>query len=180
MVNTFYRWVFVFLGLAPLSVGLFSAGASDWESVLSGVGIGTALCILACLAFKAWIRAVSNAPEKTPLIFVSITKRRESASAYFLAYVLPLLVGGSVSQYVLWGLIPLFALVCFFTEAESNNPVARLMGYKFYEVTTPGGNSFLVMSKCDMQSLRGGVVDKHSRITGILFDDNFFIHEEAK
>lgn len=145
-----------------------------------GVIKGIALCILACLVFKVWIRAVSNVPERTALVIVSITKRRDGASAYFLAYVLPLLVGESVSQYVLWVLIPLFALVCFFAEAESNNPIARLMGYKFYEVTTPNGRSFLVMSKCEMQSLRDGLKTANSRITGILFDDNFFIHVEGK
>ena len=180
MINSFYRWVFVFLGLASLSVGLFSAGASDWESVFVGVIIGVVLCILACFVFKAWIWAVSNVPDKTSLRFVSVTKRRDGAFAYFLAYVLPLLVGESVSQYVLWGLVPLFALVCFFTEAESNNPIARLMGYKFYEVTTSDGKTYLVMSKCDMLSLKGGLKTTCSKISGILFDDNFLIHVEVK
>lgn len=176
MVNAFYRWIFVFLGLSPLSIGLFSAGASDWESGLTGVGCGTALCVLSCFLFKVWIRAVCGAPEKIPLVFVSLSKRREGASAYFLAYVLPLLVGGKIQENVLLWTVPIFAFICFFTEAESNNPIARLLGYKFYEVTTPNGNNFLVMSKCDMQSLRCHVSEGRSKITGILFDDNFFIH----
>ena len=180
MVNIFYRWAFVFLGLAPLSVGLFSAGASDWESVLLGVGAGVMLCVLACLMFTGWIKAVSAIPEQIPLVFVSINKRREGASAYFMAYVLPLLVGGQVPKYVLWVLVPIFAIACFFTEAEANNPIARLMGYKFYEVVSPSGNTFLVMSKYNMQSLRGNATGGSSRITGVLFDDNFFIHVEGK
>lgn len=96
MVNSFYRWVFVFLGLAPLSVGLFSAGASDWELVFVCVIIGVVLCVLAWFVFKAWIWAVSNVPHPTSLCFVSVTKRRDGASAYFWAYVLSLLVGESV------------------------------------------------------------------------------------
>ena len=178
MVNKFYRWVFVFLGLTPLSIGLFAAGASDLKAACFDVLLGLALCSLACVMFNAWIRKVSKGPEKIPLIFVSVNKKRESASAYFLAYVLPLLAGGQVPRYVLWVIVPIFAFICFFTEAESNNPIARLLGYKFYDVMTPQGNSFLVMSKCDMQTLRGSATVKHSRISGVLFDDNFFIHVE--
>lgn len=115
------------------------------------------------------------------LLYASyLLPKEETAHPLIFGLCLPLLVGESVSQYVLWGLVPLFALVCFFTEAESNNPIARLMGYKFYEVTTSDGKTYLVMSKCDMLSLNGGLKTTCSKISGILFDDNFLIHVEVK
>ena len=115
MVNTLYRWVFVLLGMTPLSIGLLAAGAENWTLFVCRIAIGLFFCLLATIIFLFWVEKVVKEQERVDLKFSSIAKRRGGADSYFLAYVLPLFIGDHLAGLQLIGLIYLFAIVCFFS-----------------------------------------------------------------
>lgn len=175
MVNTLYRWPFVLLGMAPLSIGLFAAGAENWVRFVCGIALGLFVCLLAGIVFRFWVKQVVKAQEKVVLKFSSIAKRRGGADSYFLAYVLPLFVGDHLASFQLMGLISLFAIVCFFSEVESNNPLAKILGYRFYDIETGEGNSVLVMSKKSIPEILRGRKNANRQMLVVMFDDSFAI-----
>ena len=112
------------------------------------------------------------------LNFSSIAKRRSGADSYFLAYVLPLLVGDHLADFQIIGLLFLFAIICFFSEAESNNPLAKILGYRFYDIETGKGNTVLVMSKKCVPEILKKRKNGNRQISVIMFDDSFAIQVE--
>lgn len=175
MISTLYRWAFILLGMAPLSIGLFAAGAANWERFVTGITLGFFVCFLAVVVFRFWLKQVVRAQERIDLKFSSIAKRRGGADSYFLMYVLPLFVGDHLAGFQLIGLISLFAIVCFFSEVESNNPLAKILGYRFYDVETGDGNSVLVMSKKSIPEILRNRKHTNGQMSVIMFDDSFAI-----
>lgn len=175
MINTLYRWVFVSLGMAPLSIGISAAGADNWVRFVCGIAVGLFVCFLAVVVFRFWLKQVVRAQERIDLKFSSIAKRRGGADSYFLMYVLPLFVGDHLAGFQLIGLISLFAIVCFFSEVESNNPLAKILGYRFYDVETGDGNSVLVMSKKSIPEILRNRKHTNRQMSVIMFDDSFAI-----
>lgn len=116
--------------------------------------------------------------ERVDLKFSSIAKRRGGADSYFLAYVLPLFIGDHLAGFQLIGLISLFAIVCFFSEVASNNPVAKMLGYRFYDIETGDGNSVLVMSKMSIPEILRNKKDANRQMSVVMFDDSFAIQVE--
>ena len=178
MVSTLYRWVFILLGMTPLSIGLFAAGAENLERFVKGIALGFFVCFLAVIVFRFWVKQVVRAQERIDLKFSSIAKRRGGADSYFLVYVLPLFVGDHLAVFQLIGLISLFAIVCFFSEVESNNPLAKILGYRFYDLETGDGNSVLVMSKKSVSEILRNRQPANRQMSVIMFDDSFAIQVE--
>lgn len=79
MINTLYRWVFVSLGMAPLSIGISAAGADNWVRFVCGIAVGLFVCLLAGIVFLLWVKQVLKAQERVDLNFSSIAKRRGGA-----------------------------------------------------------------------------------------------------
>ena len=81
MINTLYRWVFVCLGMAPLSIGISAAGADNWVRFVCGIAVGLFVCLLAGIVFLLWVKQVLKAQERVDLTFSSIAKRRGGADS---------------------------------------------------------------------------------------------------
>lgn len=175
MISTLYRWVFVSLGMAPLSIGISAAGADNWVRFVCGIAVGLFVCLLAGIVFLLWVKQVLKAQERVDLNFSSIAKRRGGADSYFLAYVLPLFVGDHLAVFQSVGLFSLFAIVCFFSEVESNNPLAKILGYRFYDIETGDGNSILIMSKKSIPEILKNRNNESRQMSVIMFDDSFAI-----
>ncbi len=167
--------MFVLLGMAPLSIGLLAAGSDGWLQFALAVAVGMIFTCLACFFFCFWVGKVVKDQERIAIKLSRVVKRRGGADTYLLAYVLPLLVGEKLTEFELLGLLCLFAFVSLFSEVESNNPLAKMLGYRFYDVETIGGNSLLIMSKLSMQDILRYKSDSGGKMYVIMFDDNFAI-----
>lgn len=178
MINTLYRWLFILLGMAPLSIGLLAAGAENWGQFIGRFILGLFVCVLSGVGFRSWIKQVIRDQERVDLSFSSVVKRRGGADTYFLAYVLPLFVGDRLADFQVAGVLFLFAFVCFFSEVESNNPVAKVLGYRFYDIETGNGNSVLVMSKKSIPEILRNSENANRQMSVIMFDDSFAIQAE--
>ena len=93
-----------------------------------------------------------------------------------MAYVLPILLGGSISVWAIALLIIIFFLLSLFLEAEENNPIVRILGYNFYEITNKEGVTVLLMSKMNIRDLSQL---KNKGLYCIWFDDAFCIQKEC-
>ena len=175
MINVFYRWMFVLLGMAPLSIGLLAAGSDGWLQFVKAVVVGVIFTCLACAFFCFWVNKVAKDQERLTIKLSRVVKRRGGADSYLMAYILPLMVGEQLADFELIGLMCLFAFVSFFSEVESNNPVAKMLGYRFYDVETIGGNNLLIMSKLSMQDILRFKCESGGKMSVVLFDDNFAI-----
>lgn len=177
MINSAYKWAFAMIGLAPITVGLFCAGAKTWSNVLCGITVGVFICVIACFGFKWWLKKIKAANSGFPEVRVETVKIIGSnASNYFLAYVMPISLGGELSSPILLLAIFVLAFICFYSDGEANNPIARFLGYKFYEITTPDKDSYIFMSKKSVLHIKSKPV-KHieKTIKVIEVSDNFLI-----
>ena len=170
------------LGMSPIAIGFFCAGAKSFGTALIGLFYGLGVCAVALFVFHIWIEKVKRDQSEVSLNPVSVVQRRSGPTAYFMAYVLPIVLGSdSISSPTIFLVVVLLLLFCFFSESEENNPIAKLMGYRFYDVTTQDGITFLVMSKAVIQDIRKSWLDntpQTPKLKVIKFDDSFFIHVE--
>lgn len=182
-----YRWFFVFLGLSPISVGCFFAFFESCVPVLTfcgvnlnqflGFGIGVLFCVVAFRLFCCWLNKILKEQDVTDISFTSITQKRSSLLSYSVVYVSPLILSAnefSVDKILLISII--FGLSTLFLEVEENNPIVRMSGYKFYEITSDGV-TYLLMSKMNLTDL-ARIKGKPQEFPCIKFDDTFFIHTE--
>ena len=183
MVSSLYRFMFVFLGFSPVSIGLFCAGAKNFSETMIGLLEGFFVICIAVFFFKQWLRYVRSQINSDAVVcqIQTIAEKRSASSTYFLAYVLPLMLGTEIPKGVVVAIVITFAFVCFVNESEDNNPLARLLRYRFYDVTSPHGQTFLVMSKRTMQELcsrKKEPLDKAPSIFGLQVDSSFVICKE--
>ena len=53
--------------------------------------------------------------------------------------------------------------------------MVKMLGYRFYDVETIGGNNLLIMSKLSMQDILRFKCESGGKMSVVLFDDNFAI-----
>ena len=175
MVNSLYRWLFAVLGLSPIAVGLFCSGARDVEAVAIGALKGIAVVLVAVWLFRRWLRCLDRRCARVQMSPVTVSAVRSSPAAYFLAYVMPVVLGGHVSFAATMLIAGMLVFVCFFSESEDNNPVAKLLGYRFYEVSTSCGQTYLLMTKATMQTI-SGAGRREAQLAVVQVSDSFVVY----
>lgn len=179
MVCNFYRCCFVLLGLSPVSIGFFCGGAQNFKEAAIGLSLGLVLICASIYLFKKWIQYVSShiISDCAVCQIQTIAERRNASSTYFLTYVLPLMQGSQINTGLAVVIVITFALACLVNESVDSNPLAHLIGYHFYDVTSANGQTFLVMSKKSMQELCS-VKRESPTIFGLQVDSSFVISKE--
>lgn len=77
---------------------------------------------------------------------------------FLLAYVLPLVLfetsGVTLDGWTIAFLLLLFVVVVWGTHSYDFNPILGILGYHFYEVQTPGGISYVMITRRKIVSVR--------------------------
>lgn len=75
---------------------------------------------------------------------------------FFIAYLMPFVTFSSDehSEVILIFIICLFILIIWGTHSYHTNPLLTIMGYHFYEVTTPQNVSYLLVTKRDLRNTK--------------------------
>lgn len=94
-------------------------------------------------------------PEVSPFRAVGVKPVDTELLTYVVAYLLPLVnVGGpTVDWYVLSFIVLLLIALVWATHAYHFNPLLALFGYHFYEVTSSGGITYVMLSSADLRSV---------------------------
>ena len=192
MVNKGYRFLFAILGTAPISIGFLCAGAKDWKDAIFGLLAGVLICGCLMWIFQKWMDKVVQDQMPKKIVPVSVVQRRGGPSVFFLAYILPLVVANDqISDIGMIVVALLLFIVCYFSDVEDNNIVAKLSGYRFYDVTDWYGCTFLVMTKEGITNIK--IMKKELKVSDmenqsllgeslsvIKIDDDFFLYVKGK
>lgn len=175
MVNFPYRFAFILLSLSPIAIGFFCIGVSTLKDALLAVLYGSSVCAIALFFFRCWLNRIFDDQTETKLTFVSVEKKRSSSSAYFFAYILPIIFSESAPRLMLVLAFFLFLVSSTPLEAEENNPLIRFLGYGFYSITTTDGMTVLLMTRLDASEL---LQIKEKGLYCVWFDSSFCIQKE--
>lgn len=109
--------------------------------------------IVLCLIANFIVKTSPTKFTKTKADAVSIKPADKEISGYFVAYMLPILGGG---KYFLEPSVAVFFSVVFFifiwfSKSFYANPVLAIFKYKFYEITTSNGNTYLLLTKREIR-----------------------------
>lgn len=175
MVNVLYRFLFTALGMTPLSYGFLCSGKNNISEIIEYGLYSTLLCILALLIFKIWIQKVTHDHEGDEVNVESVSLRHSSPAFYFLAYVLPLVLSEQLNTSVLYLIITLLFFLCFISESEDSNPIIKLAGFYFYEVSDNLQLTYIVMSSNPIHAFLNKNF-KLEKIKVIKIYNGFYLH----
>lgn len=156
MASFVYRFLFLLIGLSPMAIGIFCVGKTNPKEVFWGMVYGICVCEVALLLFYLWSERVTSKLEGVPIKPVTITRKREGLSGYFLAYVLPLILTEPVEKWILLLVVMILVFAGLNTKSIGYNPIAELIGYNFYDIDDGSGITVLVISKRTPQQLFEG------------------------
>lgn len=109
--------------------------------------------IATLLALVCWaiLHAASKQLQVLPFKISSASTADKEVLGFLLAYVIPLLFGGttnfSLDLETVGFVIVLFAFVVWGTHAYDFNPLMGVLGFHFYEVTNSQGISYVLISR---------------------------------
>ena len=145
------RFAYTLLALTSVAPVALVYGASqvfndNWLA-LAFIGLTVVLTLLCSFV-------LNNAKaygEIEPLNIASIRSANNEVLAFFLTYLLPLLVrgdGNSVGQpLAIIVFIGLLLIVVFRSNLLHVNPLIGLLGYQFFEVTSSNGYTYMLVTK---------------------------------
>lgn len=173
MINGFYRFLFCLIGLSPMSIGFLCRKADSFCDVIMGVLFGVAVCIVAMFLFSLWRGKVLREIASIELAPVAVKKQKSGPTGYFFAYILPLLLATTGSDWLLIAIVALMLLASLKAHEIETNPVVELMGYRFYEVDLRSGITISVLSRAPIQAI-------NSTLRTVQVSDVFFIHVDKE
>ena len=127
------------------------------------------------LFIKLISKITKDADDTLEINTKSIIPKRSSPAFYFLAYVLPLILGDEINFPEFSLIFLLVVVLCFYSESEESNPIIKLSGYKFYEVTDNMNLTYLIMSKAEITDF----IDTQfqlKKIKVVTMNSNLYIH----
>lgn len=140
----------VFLTLAVISAA--QQGGTTTAGVYAGVAIalvGASLGIIYLARAKL---------ERMSFEVTSLKTADSEVVSFFIAYLLPLVAdsGGSKqpNPYVMIFVVSLFLLVVWSTHSYHFNPVLGFLGFHFYEVSTEGNITYVLMTRRSLRNTR--------------------------
>ena len=110
------------------------------------------LLISLCKALVAFARG--SLPNFSPFHVTAVKPADSELLTFLLAYLLPLvnIAGTRIDWWVLGFVVLLVVGVVWATHAYYYNPVLALFRYHFYEVTSDGGVTYMVLSNRTLRS----------------------------
>lgn len=162
MVGFLYRALIALVGLTPISFAILCKGNSDDGVVplISSVVLACFVCFLAHVLLKQIFRLIIRncttfTLDKSEIS--AVNPKRSGLQMYFMAYMLPLFLGDSTTtSFVILCLVGLI-IASLSTTSIIDNPMIYTLGYKFYEIQTKTGITYLLISKNSPQSIIRGV-----------------------
>lgn len=170
MASFLYRFLYLLIGLSPMSIGIFCIGKDSLIDILYGVSYGIGACVLALILFNLYSGRLIGSLEGVKVKPNHIQRKREGLSGYFLAYVLPLILTEPAEKWILLAVVILLAFTGLKTKALGYNPVAELVGYNFYDVQDGSGITLLVIAKSSPQELLQG-------FRGVTLTEDFIVEK---
>ncbi len=153
------RLAYVLLTLTSIAPVALIYGAAEFSS---RPWLAINLFVVAsglALACDALLRYARHHAEIEPLNMVSVRSANHEVLAFFLAYLLPLLVredsSGAGQPLAIFLFIGLLTVVVFQSNLMHVNPLMAILGYAFYEVSAPSGYTYLLVTKNKTNQLSG-------------------------
>ena len=120
-----------------------------WPDAISyfvAAGLTVGLCLLLIGAARSQLEVIPFNP-------TSISTADAEIVGFVLAYLLPFVdaAGMSVKPSVFWFVMALLGLVVWSTNSYHVNPVLGLLGFHFYEVTTEGDVTFVLVTRRNLR-----------------------------
>lgn len=160
MTNCLYRFLVALCGLAPMSIAASESDPSlGWESIFARLAIAVCVCVIAALSLKCLfdkIRSDGCAMNVSGEMIVSVSQRREGLVLYFMSYIMPFFLNGATSIRFWVFCIVILLVASFVSSGIANNPMLRLLGFKFYDVQMKSGITQLYISKQSPQQIIRG------------------------
>lgn len=160
MTNCLYRFLVALCGLAPMSIAASGSDPSlGWESIFAHLVIAVCVCVIAALSLKCLfdkIRSDGCAMNVSGEMIVSVSQRREGLVLYFMSYIMPFFLNGSTSTRFWVFCIVILLVASFVSSGIANNPMLRLLGFKFYDVQMKSGITQLYITKQSPQQIIRG------------------------
>ena len=115
--------------------------------LIVAIFIGLSHCILSLSTKKL---------ERLRFPITSIRTADSDILTFFIAYLFPFisLSSDKVNEPVLIFILIFFILVILGTHSYHTNPILTLLGYHFYEVTTPENITYLLITKRDLRNTK--------------------------
>lgn len=147
MFSRFAKLSLVGTSFAPVLFTLSWIRFVDDQRLMAVAYLSAGLLLVALCLFL--VRAARTQLEVVPFHSTSIRTADTEVVGFVLAYLLPFMdaAGVSVKPSVFWFVILLLASVVWSTNSYHVNPVLGLLGYHFYEVTTPGDVTFVLVTR---------------------------------
>ena len=157
MLSRFLKVFLVSTALAPVFLTLAFV---EWRHATfrpwGASYLGIAVCMTGgCLAL---LKGAKQTLEPLTFNVTSASTADREVIGFLLAYVLPLLLPRATSAPLDGGsvlfIVALFGLVVWGTHSYDFNPVLGAFGYHFYKVTTPGGISYVLITRRRLVSVQ--------------------------
>jgi hypothetical protein len=172
-MNKIGKLLLVVTSLAPV-LGALAVNSLAREQYAHGVWflvIGVLLCLLCFLLLRA---CYSYLPREL-LATVKVKSADKEVLAFLLVYLLPFFNVAVIDFTGNWLTATYVAciilLVVYHSNAVTFNPLLSIAGYRFYEVETDGGMSYIVIGRKELTR-------QANRITGICLVDYIFLQTE--
>lgn len=163
MLSRLMRVLLAVTSLAPIAL-VYAATLLTNQPVAAGFWAGGALLLS---ALCACLLALGRNAEAEPLDVHSIKSADREVLAFLVAYALPLVAGGieSVGMAPLIVFVGLLLVVVWNAQLIHVNPLLALVGYHFFEITTPGGATYLLVTRASVvrsgQSVEARRISSH-------------------
>lgn len=154
MLSSVARFLFAMAAISPVALVW---AIVDWERNGLGMAQFVVLLLGAIIGFICWLLLFLSHKHLTKVSFTAteIKAVDNEVVAYVVTYLFPLVAPESAHGVV--GQVAV-VLVLAFVLATSNaftfNPLLTLMGYKFYEVKSNSGVTYLFVSKYDITDVK--------------------------
>jgi hypothetical protein len=149
MLNQFMKLLFVLTSLAPI-LCVFAACDADRHKSYFLAGVLLFIAIMLVILCRLLIFCFATKVAKEPIKIVSISSTDKATFTYMIAYLLPVVSGGTMdlrnNPFISFMVMLILVLCVFHTNAFHFNPLLGLFGYHFYEIKTPSGNTGMFIS----------------------------------
>lgn len=156
MLSKLAHTLLALTSVAPVAV---IYGAAQWgTSPRLALGL-FALTLLLWLLCIGLLRYAKSHAEVEPLNIATLRSANGEILSFFLIYLLPLLIqGDGKSEGIPLAIIVFVALllvIVFRSNVLHVNPLMGIIGYQFYEASSPSGHTFLIVTKHSTNNLNG-------------------------
>lgn len=154
MLGRFARFLLALTALAPAALVWTVVDAER-----NGLGRRHMLALILCgfLAGICWLLFYLAERHVTRNSFAAVEVRAvdNETVAFVVTYLFPLLTPtGAVGPWSLGIIGLILAVILTATNAFTFNPLIAFLGYRFYEVKSPAGITYLLVSKGDIRSVK--------------------------